>query len=97
MKLKKIIKTSLFKNMLLIFFIGIGLPSSRNIDDAEIATALNYNMQHIQIYSCSWGPKMTTGGHDKLTQRALYNGAKEVIHLFFVYINNIALRYHTIF
>ena len=45
------------------------------------ALAFEHNRQHIDIYSCSWGPEdsgWTMGGPGKLANEQLQEGAKTV-------------------
>ncbi|EQL02029.1 Peptidase S8, subtilisin-related protein [Ophiocordyceps sinensis CO18] len=49
------------------------------VDDAEQAAALNYDFQHNDIYSCSWGPAddgRTMAGPGALVRRAVVNGVQ---------------------
>ena len=52
--------------------------------DAQDATALNYRLDGIDIYSNSWGPPDTgysVGGPGTLTIQAIKNGAQSVSEL----------------
>lgn len=49
--------------------------------DAMEALAFQHNRQHLDIYSCSWGPEdtgWTMDGPEKLTRDQLEEGAKKV-------------------
>ncbi|KAH8697765.1 pheromone processing endoprotease KexB [Talaromyces proteolyticus] len=50
---------------------------SKEINDADEATAINYGFQHNDIYSCSWGPRddgQTMDAPGLLVKRAMVNG-----------------------
>uniref|UniRef100_H3B1L8 Peptidase S8/S53 domain-containing protein n=1 Tax=Latimeria chalumnae TaxID=7897 RepID=H3B1L8_LATCH len=50
------------------------------VTDAMEATALTYNNDYIDIYSCSWGPRdngRTMAGPGRLTRKALRMGTKK--------------------
>lgn len=52
---------------------------SQDIDDVHQATALNYDYQNNDIYSCSWGPEddgRTMKAPGVLVQRAIVNGVQ---------------------
>ncbi|KAF7587225.1 pheromone processing endoprotease [Aspergillus hancockii] len=52
---------------------------SKPVDDAIEAAAVNYDYQHNDIYSCSWGPPddgKTMEGPGILVQRAIVNGVQ---------------------
>ncbi|KAI1115739.1 peptidase S8/S53 domain-containing protein [Nemania sp. NC0429] len=52
---------------------------SKQITDADEATAMNYDYQHNQIYSCSWGPPDDGKSMDApgiLIKRAMLNGVQ---------------------
>ncbi|KAM7448772.1 hypothetical protein ABFA07_003268 [Porites harrisoni] len=60
---------------------GIRLFEDEDFDptDAMVALALQHNRQHIDIYSCSWGPEDTgwsMEGPEKLTRDQLEEGTK---------------------
>ncbi|KAI0409765.1 peptidase S8/S53 domain-containing protein [Xylaria palmicola] len=53
---------------------------SKQISDADEATSLNYDYQHNQIYSCSWGPPDDGRSMDApgiLIKRAMLNGVQK--------------------
>ncbi|KAI1360945.1 peptidase S8/S53 domain-containing protein [Xylaria arbuscula] len=53
---------------------------SKQISDADEAAALNYDYQHNQIYSCSWGPPDDGRSMDApgtLIKRAMLNGVQK--------------------
>ncbi|KAI0867750.1 peptidase S8/S53 domain-containing protein [Hypoxylon argillaceum] len=53
---------------------------SKQITDADEATAMNYDYQHNQIYSCSWGPPDDGRSMDApgiLIKRAMVNGVQK--------------------
>ncbi|KAF7179015.1 hypothetical protein CNMCM7691_007890 [Aspergillus felis] len=57
---------------------GIRLLSGK-VDDIHQAAAINYDYQHNDIYSCSWGPPddgMHMQGPAVLVQRAIVNGVQ---------------------
>ena len=63
--------------------LGIRLFEDEDFDptDAMVALALQHNRQHIDIYSCSWGPEDTgwsMQGPEKLTRDQLEEGTKIV-------------------
>lgn len=63
--------------------LGIRLFEDEDFDltDAMVALALQHNRQHIDIYSCSWGPEDTgwsMEGPEKLTRDQLEEGTKIV-------------------
>ena len=65
------------------FFTGIRLFEDDDFDstDAMEALAFQHNRQHIDIYSCSWGPEdtgWTMDGPGKLAEDQLAEGAKTV-------------------
>lgn len=63
-----------------IFFAGIRLLDGRITDRSE-AESLQYNIQHIHIYSASWGPNddgRTVEGPGRLAGRAIKNGILNV-------------------
>ncbi|KAI1436799.1 peptidase S8/S53 domain-containing protein [Xylaria sp. CBS 124048] len=52
---------------------------SKQITDADEATAMNYDFQHNQIYSCSWGPPDDGRSMDApgtLIKKAMLNGVQ---------------------
>lgn len=63
--------------------LGIRLFEDEDFDptDAMVALAIQHNRQHIDIYSCSWGPEDTgwsMEGPEKLTRDQLEEGTKIV-------------------
>ncbi|OGM49054.1 hypothetical protein ABOM_002349 [Aspergillus bombycis] len=52
---------------------------SKDVDDVDQATAMNYDYQNNDIYSCSWGPEddgRTMKAPGVLVQRAIVNGVQ---------------------
>ena len=60
--------------------------------DSDVAISLGYRSDHIDIYSCSWGPSdwgFEIVGPGLLTQRVLQIGAEKVrnsVSLFFHFL-----------
>ena len=52
-----------------------------SVTDVVEASSLSFNPQHIDIYSCSWGPTdngRTVDGPGKLAKLAFINGVTKV-------------------
>lgn len=62
---------------------GIRMLDGEHTDSIE-ASALSHRLDHIHIYSNSWGPKddgATVSGPQQLTQKAIIKGKGWCIHL----------------
>lgn len=64
-------------------FAGIRMLAGKVTDRIE-AEALSYNINHIDIFSVSWGPTddgKTVEGPGRLAQKAILKGIQEVLKL----------------
>lgn len=62
------------------------------ITDRIEAEALSYNINHIDIFSASWGPTddgKTVEGPGRLTQKAILKGIEQVLENFYINIEQI--------